>query len=189
MSTDTPAAAYLMTRRVRTSGSQGMALGFGFLGLLFLVFFWPLGLLLILIAFFADAKYGKAHYCGSCGNDVAPTSRLCPTCHSELIPGTHTSGTQYSTLRKAAIIFLTLVIVGVIVIVNTNPAKTQQTLGQRLRELENSPRGQQLKAEASAEYEAEQREKAEQQALIDAKVKAALDLVTPKGPPPAKFGN
>lgn len=29
-----------------------------------------------------DSKYRTDHFCSACGNDVAPTSQLCPTCHA-----------------------------------------------------------------------------------------------------------
>ena len=110
-----PISAYRMSRKVKTGGSQGMSLFLGVLGLLFLVLFWPLGLLLILLAFFADAKYKQAHYCGSCGNDIASTSRLCPICRAELV--SPIVGQQVGNAVKKAVIAFATVILLIIVVV------------------------------------------------------------------------
>ena len=115
MSTDESIAAYRMSRKVRTGGSQAAAIIIGLLGLVLLLLFWPLGLLLMVIAYFADAKYGKAHYCGSCGNDVTVTSRLCPTCHSQLVEP-DLSMRAGNALRQAAVTVLTLILITIIVV-------------------------------------------------------------------------
>jgi hypothetical protein len=78
-------------------------------------FVWPLGLLiivggLVLIAAgtLVDSKYRTDHFCSACGNDVGPTSQLCPTCHA----GFQAVGTPFSKgdQRKATILFLAVVV-------------------------------------------------------------------------------
>ena len=50
--------------------------------LVVLIPFWPLGIPLIIIAALVDSKHRTDHYCSACANTAAPTSQLCPTCHS-----------------------------------------------------------------------------------------------------------
>ena len=91
------AAAEKRTRKTKTGGSAGASLLFTLLGLgsillglaCFLLFSWLLGLLIILGGIvlivggsLVDSKYRTDHFCSACGNDVAPTSQLCPTCHA-----------------------------------------------------------------------------------------------------------
>jgi hypothetical protein len=87
--------------------------------------------------------------------------------------------------RRNAIALLALVITLVCVMVAT-PVRYERepTLGERIRELENSPRGQQLKAEAYAEWMAEKRQKAIEQAAASAQIQRALDIAAGRTPTP-----
>ncbi len=124
------AAAEKRNRKTKTGGSAGASLLFTLLGLgclllgvaCFLFFVWPLGLLiivggLVLIAAgtLVDAKYRTDHFCSACGNDVGPTSQLCPTCHA----GFQAVGTPISKgdQRKATILFLVVVVPIVLLLV------------------------------------------------------------------------
>lgn len=62
-----------------------LPLGFGtvFLGLVSLV----LGFVCLIVAYLVDSKHRTAHHCTACGNEVAATSSLCPTCRAALTPG------------------------------------------------------------------------------------------------------
>lgn len=101
--------------------------------------------------------------------------------------------TVSSPLRSVRLLLLLILVFVGVAIYNFQesgtPSRRGKTLGQQLNELENSPRGQQLKAEAAAEYAAEQRQNAVRGAQMDERIKAALDAVKPQGPPPAPFGN
>lgn len=78
-------------RKVKTGGSGCAALGFFLVGLLLMavgLLIWPLlilGLLVFIAAFAVDAKHGYIYFCGHCGNDVAPTSQICPICRAQLV--------------------------------------------------------------------------------------------------------
>jgi hypothetical protein len=62
------------------------------LGLVMLIFFWPGGVLLILVAIILWAiakgqpKPMPTAICESCGNPIARTANICPTCSVKLIP-------------------------------------------------------------------------------------------------------
>lgn len=43
-----------------------------------------LAALLIVIAILCEPKKHRTTFCGACGNEVAPTSSLCPTCRAQL---------------------------------------------------------------------------------------------------------
>lgn len=111
---------YRMTRKVRAGGSGCAALGFGFLGLccLISVVAWPLGLLFFIIGFLVDAKSKHISICGYCGNEVAHTSTLCPTCHADLAEPTAAMRRQ-DTLKQFAKTGLILLIItaGIVFIV------------------------------------------------------------------------
>ena len=77
-----PAPAQLHSRQIKVGGSFTLSLLLALLGLALLLFFWPLGLLCLLCAFFTGSKYRREFVCGSCGNTAAETSRFCPHCHS-----------------------------------------------------------------------------------------------------------
>ena len=68
----------------RSSGSRVINLFIFLLGIGCLLFIWPLGLLIIIVALILDSRHIKIAACGACGNEVAPTSTLCPTCHIQL---------------------------------------------------------------------------------------------------------
>jgi predicted nucleic acid-binding Zn ribbon protein len=185
MSAETPTAC-ILTRKVRKSGSEGLALLLALVGIFLMLFaWWPIGLLCIIGAFFADAKYGPAHYCPVCGNDVAPTSRLCPTCHNALSAAEASSG---ESRRAVLIALLVFVILTVFVLVSLPSANTAR------QTLEQSAEGRQRQSKA-AKAEREQREQmareiAARSESIDPKVKAALeqakaeiDAIAPKSPP------
>ncbi|HBJ86477.1 MAG TPA: hypothetical protein DDZ88_22005 [Verrucomicrobiales bacterium] len=87
MSTEEQIYSYRVTRKVRTGGSRILCILGILLGLVFLIFiFWPVGLALMLISALIDAKTRLISSCGHCGNEVAHTSRLCPTCQADLAP-------------------------------------------------------------------------------------------------------
>jgi hypothetical protein len=71
------------SRKIRTGGNQLVAAIIFILGFIALFAFWPIGLLLIVIGLLSDAKYGRAHFCCYCGNDVSATSLRCPTCGAD----------------------------------------------------------------------------------------------------------
>ena len=52
------------------------------LGVVTLLAFWPLGLLLIVIALVIDRPH---HVCGYCGNRIERTSTMCPVCGVGLV--------------------------------------------------------------------------------------------------------
>lgn len=79
-----PSTAARLSRRVKTGGSTLAAVFTAGLGLLFLLIFWPLGAALLILACFVGARHQRAAYCSACGNGVASTSCLCPTCHANL---------------------------------------------------------------------------------------------------------
>jgi len=53
----------------------------GILGLVLLFFFWPVGLLLLVVALLCDKKITS---CCGCGNTVPSSSELCPSCGRRL---------------------------------------------------------------------------------------------------------
>jgi hypothetical protein len=79
---ETPTA--IRKHSTRSSGSQVLSLILFLIGLACLLIIWPLGLLIIIIALLLDGRRIKITTCGACGNEVAPTSTLCPTCHIQL---------------------------------------------------------------------------------------------------------
>lgn len=99
--------ALRLTRRVRTS-SLTASLLLLIIGLGLLFFFWPLGVVLILVALLSD-KAELQTTCGNCGNQVAPTSILCPTCQVQLTA--EPIGRQFSRslLRIGALIAIILI--------------------------------------------------------------------------------
>lgn len=101
--------AYRLTRKVRTGGNGCTALAVFLLGLVMLFFFWPLGLLLIVIGLLADARYGNKSFCGQCGNEVAPTSNLCPHCSYRLV--TPPLSYRLSGARRVLIVMLVLTLI------------------------------------------------------------------------------
>jgi hypothetical protein len=92
MTASQPELTYRMTRTVQTGGSGCAALLLHllaiFCGLAGLFFFWPLVIAAIFftaIGLAFGAKHSTHHFCGLCGNDVAPTSQSCPHCRADLI--------------------------------------------------------------------------------------------------------
>lgn len=53
----------------------------GFLGFICLVFLWPLGVGLVVLALIIDQP---RWLCGGCGNRVEKTTVMCPHCHGQL---------------------------------------------------------------------------------------------------------
>lgn len=115
MNAGQPLTAYRVTRKVRAGGSMFLALIFFLAGLFCLVFFWPLGLVLILLAFVVDAKKKDLCTCGNCGNEILPSSRLCPTCRAEIV--SPTVGRQVGNAFKwVATAFGTVILLIVVVV-------------------------------------------------------------------------
>lgn len=72
-------AAYLFAILAFVVGFFSLASGLNLIGLC-------LAVLLLGIAAACEPKSHKTHFCGHCGNEVAPTSVLCPHCHTALTP-------------------------------------------------------------------------------------------------------
>lgn len=88
-------------------------------------------------------------------------------------------------------VLVALMLVLILVVIFGRPVAVPQrekTLGEQLREFQSSPRGQQIRAEAEAEFAAEQKAADARKAELDAKVQAALETAKPQGlpPPPLK---
>lgn len=82
---NTPSAP--ITRRViHSTAAQLIGAALFILGLFLLVIFWPLALLCLLAALLLGAVRRTEYACGACGNHVAQTSTLCPTCRIPLDP-------------------------------------------------------------------------------------------------------
>lgn len=85
--------AYRLHRAAATSGSAAGSFFFGLLAALLgiagfftaMIILWPCALLAAIAAILIEPKAQLATYCEACGNDVAPTSRHCPHCHTQLI--------------------------------------------------------------------------------------------------------
>lgn len=77
--------AFRCKRRVKTGGDGCVALILFIVAIVVLLFFWPLGLLLMVFAVMSDRRYGWLSFCGACGNTVASTSLQCPTCGARLV--------------------------------------------------------------------------------------------------------
>lgn len=85
---------YRITREVHAGGSSclmllcwiaGMACFIG--GIFgFVIILWPFGLVLLVLAYFTRSQSRWISTCGHCGNEVSPTSNLCPTCHADMAP-------------------------------------------------------------------------------------------------------
>jgi len=86
MNTSTERPTALIKRRVKNGTAQILALCFFIGGIALLFLFWPLGLLAMLLGIVVDTIRTVEHSCGACGNHVASTSTLCPTCHFTLEP-------------------------------------------------------------------------------------------------------
>lgn len=77
----------MQAERITKTRGSGLAAGIFILAFLCFVggiFLWPLwivSIILILVALTTERTYA---ICGHCGNEVAPTSALCPTCRSAL---------------------------------------------------------------------------------------------------------
>jgi predicted nucleic acid-binding Zn ribbon protein len=82
-----PHAAQIQRRVKHSTAAQIFGAGLFIIGLLFLVTpLWHLGLLCLILAIALNALRTTDHTCGACGNHVAPTSTLCPTCRITLEP-------------------------------------------------------------------------------------------------------
>ena len=87
------APAYRLSRSTTTSGSDFASFFFSLIAAIlgiagfftYMLIFWPCALLAAIAAILSDAKTQIITYCDACGNDVAPTSRHCPHCHTDLI--------------------------------------------------------------------------------------------------------
>ena len=85
-------SAYRLTRATR-SGSSAGTLFFGLITAAFaiagffsyMLIFWPCALLAAIAAVLSEPKVQLTSYCEACGNDVAPTSKRCPHCHTDLL--------------------------------------------------------------------------------------------------------
>ena len=168
----------ILTRKVRKSGSQGLALMLMLSGIFLMLFaWWPIGLLCIIGAFFADAKYEQAHYCPVCGNDVTPTSRLCPICNNALVAAKPSTGESIRAVFIAGLAFVVILTAFFLFVSTRNDREAREAR----EELEQSAEWRQRQAGA-AKTEREQqeqmaRETATRSESIDPKVKAALDMV------------
>ena len=79
--------SYRVTRSVRTGGNSIVACILILAGVAAFIFTsWIIGLVLIIIGAACDTKKKRVAHCGNCGNTVALTSILCPTCHADLAP-------------------------------------------------------------------------------------------------------
>lgn len=84
--------AYRLSRTI-SSGSSAGSFFFGILAALLgisglftaTILLWPCALLAAIAAILIEPKAQSITYCEACGNDVAPTSRHCPHCHTDLI--------------------------------------------------------------------------------------------------------
>lgn len=47
--------------------------------------FLPFGIGLLVLAFKIDSKRHRIFFCGNCGNDLSPTSQICPHCAAQLV--------------------------------------------------------------------------------------------------------
>ncbi len=91
MQADEQIYTYRIARKVRTGGSSFASGFFTLVGIACMLLVpWivgvPAGLILLAIAYFTDAKTKCVSTCGHCGNEVAHTSQLGPTCHADLAP-------------------------------------------------------------------------------------------------------
>ncbi len=78
---------YRIARKVRTGGSGAAAVILMLIGIgIFIFINWIIGLVFIIIGGLVDSKHKLIHHCDHCGNEVAATCRLCPTCHADLAP-------------------------------------------------------------------------------------------------------
>ena len=115
-----------MTRKVRAGGSGCAALGFGILGLVCLLSIaaWPLGLLFFLIGFLVDAKSKHLSICGYCGNEVAHSSVLCPTCRADLADPTPAMRAKeaFKQALKTTVMLAIIIIVVVAVVISKQSA-------------------------------------------------------------------
>lgn len=110
--------AYRLTRSVHLSGSTGASFFFALIALItgiagffaYMILLWPCALLAAIAAILSDPKEQHISYCEACGNDVAPTSKRCPHCQTELIapprPRRRLSPILLGTLIFAAMIGL-----------------------------------------------------------------------------------
>jgi hypothetical protein len=85
-STTEPIYTYRRARKVHVSGSGFVALLFLIAAVVFLIPFWPLSLIFLALTIACDAKMKTLYHCDHCGNEVAATCRLCPTCRADLAP-------------------------------------------------------------------------------------------------------
>lgn len=84
--------AYRLSRSI-SSGSSAASFFFGLVAALLgiagfftaMIILWPCALLAAIAAILVDPKEQLISYCEACGNDVAPTSKHCPHCHTDLI--------------------------------------------------------------------------------------------------------
>ena len=184
MNTETHAAR-ILTRKVRKSGSEGLALLLMLSGIFLMLFtWWPIGFLCIIGAFFADAKYGSEHYCPACGNDVAPTSRICPICGNALAAA-KTSIAESSTAVIISLLAVVVIVTAFFLFTSIRSDREARAAREAKDELEWSAKEQQRQAEA-AKAEREQREQmareiASRSESIDPKVEAALDMAKKGG--------
>lgn len=77
---------YRRARKVHVSGSGCVALLFLIAAVVLLIPFWPLSLIFLALTIACDAKMKTVYHCDHCGNEVASTCRLCPTCRADLAP-------------------------------------------------------------------------------------------------------
>lgn len=174
MNTETHAAR-ILTRKVRKSGSEGLALLLMLSGIFLMLFtWWPIGFLCIIIAFFADARYGPVHYCPACGNDVAPTSRLCPTCSNALAAAKPSTGPS----SKAVLIALLIIAVIATSFFPLDPLPSAKTARQTSEQREQIAREIAARSEYNDAKEKEEKQRKEviERAVMEAKIKRALDM-------------
>lgn len=109
--------AYRLSRTVKLSGSTGVSYLFVILGVLIgvLSFFQGiiiagliLGSILFAIGCLVEPKYQHISYCEACGNEVAPTSKHCPHCHTDLIAAPHRRR-RMSPILLGTFIFIALI--------------------------------------------------------------------------------
>jgi hypothetical protein len=97
MTDNSSLSVYHRTRRQRQGGSRtastlfallGMAcaaLGLVFLGAFLGLISWGIAVLFFAVGFLVDARYETIDYCDACGNRFESTTRICPTCHAQIL--------------------------------------------------------------------------------------------------------
>lgn len=108
--------AHRLHRAVQHSGSTAASFFFALIALLtgiagfftYTIILWPCALLAAIAAILSDPKQQFISYCEACGNEVAPTSKHCPHCHTDLIAAPHRHR-RMSPILLGTLIFIALI--------------------------------------------------------------------------------